>query len=51
MLTLRDVVSSDGELEPEVDEDKIVTDQDRAEALEVKGRANKAFAGKLLLRP
>jgi serine/threonine-protein phosphatase 5 len=39
------IVSSDGELEPEVDEDKIVTDEDRAEALVVKGKANKAFAG------
>ena len=39
------IVSSDGELEPEVDEDKIITDQDRSEALVVKGKANKAFAG------
>jgi serine/threonine-protein phosphatase 5 len=39
-------VSSDGELEPEVDENKIVTDQDRADALELKANANKAFASK-----
>ena len=38
-------MSSNGELEPEVDEDKIVTDEDRTEALVVKGKANKAFAG------
>ncbi|ORX34306.1 putative phospho protein phosphatase [Kockovaella imperatae] len=36
----------DGELEPEVDMEKIVTDKDREMALEIKGRANKAFAGK-----
>jgi hypothetical protein len=42
------IVSSDGELEPEVDEDKIITDEDRQEALEVKAKANKAFAGVLL---
>lgn len=39
-------LSSDGELEPEVDEDKIVTDGDRTLALEIKARANQAFAGK-----
>ena len=39
-------VTSDGELEPEVDEDKIITDQDRKEALELKAKANKAFGGK-----
>jgi serine/threonine-protein phosphatase 5 len=38
-------VSSDGELEPEVDEDKIITDEDRKDALEAKAKANKAFAG------
>lgn len=36
-------MSSDGELEPEVDEDRIVTDQDREQALEIKAKANKAF--------
>ena len=39
-------MGSDGELEPEVDEDKIVTDADRVLALDIKGRANKAFASK-----
>jgi hypothetical protein len=38
-------VSSEGELEPEVDDNKVVTDEDRAAALELKARANKAFAG------
>lgn len=43
VLTL--LVSSDGELEQEVDEDRIVTDQDREQAAELKAQANKAFAG------
>jgi len=38
-------VSSDGELESEVDEDRIITDQDREQAAELKVKANKAFAG------
>jgi hypothetical protein len=38
-------VSSEGELEPEVDDNKVITDEDRAAALELKARANKAFAG------
>jgi serine/threonine-protein phosphatase 5 len=38
-------VSSDGELEPEVDEDRIVTDQDKEQAADLKAQANKAFAG------
>lgn len=38
-------MSSEGELEPEVDDNKVVTDEDRAAALELKARANKAFAG------
>jgi serine/threonine-protein phosphatase 5 len=42
-------VTADGELEPEVDEDKIITDEDRKEAAEVKAKANKAFAGELNL--
>jgi hypothetical protein len=37
-------VSSDGELEQEVDEDRIVTDQDKEQAAELKQKANKAFA-------
>ncbi|WWD16915.1 hypothetical protein CI109_101347 [Kwoniella shandongensis] len=39
-------LSSDGELEPEVDDDKIVTEEDKARALELKAEANKAFAAK-----
>ncbi|KAK8861195.1 hypothetical protein IAR55_002014 [Kwoniella newhampshirensis] len=39
-------LSSDGELEAEVDDDKIVTEEDRARALELKADANKAFAAK-----
>ncbi|RSH94241.1 hypothetical protein EHS25_004044 [Saitozyma podzolica] len=39
-------LSSEGELEPEVDDNKVVTDEDRAAALELKARANKAFAEK-----
>lgn len=38
-------MSSDGELESEVDEDRIITDQDREQAAELKVKANKAFAG------
>jgi len=38
-------VGSDGELEEEVDLDKIITDQDREQAAELKVKANKAFAG------
>ena len=37
-------MSSDGELEQEVDENRIVTDQDRGQAAELKQKANKAFA-------
>ena len=37
-------VSSDGELEEEVSLDKIVTEEDKAKAAELKGQANKAFA-------
>ena len=44
------LVSSNGELEPEVDDDKIVTEEDRVKALEVKTKANKAFAGESLPR-
>jgi hypothetical protein len=39
-------VGSDGELEEEVDMDRIITDQDREQAAELKVKANKAFAGK-----
>jgi serine/threonine-protein phosphatase 5 len=42
-------VGSDGELEEEVDMDRIITDQDREQAAELKVKANKAFAGKSLL--
>jgi serine/threonine-protein phosphatase 5 len=38
-------VSSDGELEQEADLDRPISEQDKAKALEVKARANKAFAG------
>lgn len=38
-------MGSDGELEEEVDLDKIITDQDREQAAELKVKANKAFAG------
>lgn len=41
-------MGSDGELEQEVDEDRIVTDQDREQAAELKQKANKAFASKSL---
>jgi hypothetical protein len=41
-------VSSDGELEEEVSLDKIVTDEDKAKAGELKAQANKAFAGESL---
>ena len=34
-----------------MDDDKIVTDDDRALALEMKARANKAFSGKLFESP
>ena len=44
------LVTSNGDLEPEVDENRIVTDEDRAQALEVKARANKAFAGGSTIR-
>jgi hypothetical protein len=40
------VVGSDGELEEEVDMDRIITDQDREQAAELKVKANKAFACK-----
>jgi hypothetical protein len=40
-------VGSDGELEEEVDMERIVTDQDRELAAEFKVKANKAFAGEL----
>ncbi|WRT65305.1 uncharacterized protein IL334_002248 [Kwoniella shivajii] len=39
-------LSSDGELEPEVDDNKIVTEEDRVKALEIKAEANKAFGAK-----
>lgn len=39
-------VSSDGELESEVDELREVTDEDRAAAADLKAQANKAFATK-----
>jgi hypothetical protein len=39
-------VGSDGELEEEVDLERIVSDQDREQAAELKVKANKAFAGK-----
>ena len=39
-------MGSDGELEEEVDMDRIITDQDREQAAELKAKANKAFAGK-----
>jgi hypothetical protein len=38
-------VGSDGELEEEVDLERIVSDQDREQAAELKVKANKAFAG------
>ena len=38
------IVSSDGELEEEVDLEKDVTDEERAKAAELKVEANKAFA-------
>ena len=38
-------MGSDGELEEEVDMDRIITDQDREQAAELKVKANKAFAG------
>lgn len=41
-------VSSDGELEQEVDENRIVTDQDKEQAAELKQKANKAFASEYL---
>jgi serine/threonine-protein phosphatase 5 len=40
------IVGSDGELEEEVDMDRIITDQDREQAAELKVKANKAFACK-----
>lgn len=39
-------MSSDGELENEVDELREVTDEDRASALELKAQANKAYGAK-----
>jgi serine/threonine-protein phosphatase 5 len=42
-------VGSDGELEEEVDMDRIITDQDREQAAELKVKANKAFAGRSLV--
>ena len=42
-------VGSDGELEPEVDDDKIVTEEDRARAADIKAQANEAFAGELAI--
>lgn len=39
------IVGSDGEMEPEVDDNKIITEQDKALALELKAKANKAFSG------
>ncbi|WVN87414.1 uncharacterized protein L203_102593 [Cryptococcus depauperatus CBS 7841] len=39
-------LGSDGELEPEVDENKMVTEQDRTRAIELKTEANNAFAAK-----
>jgi hypothetical protein len=41
------LVSSNGDLESEVDDDKIVTDEDKSEAAALKAKANKAFAGGL----
>ncbi|RXK36678.1 protein phosphatase 5 [Tremella mesenterica] len=38
-------LTADGAFEQEVDDKKIVTDQERAKALELKAQANKAFAG------
>jgi hypothetical protein len=40
------IVGSDGELEEEVDMDRIITDQDREQAAELKVKANEAFACK-----
>lgn len=40
------IVSSNGELEEEVNMDLDVTEDAEARALEVKAKANKAFAGK-----
>lgn len=42
-------MGSDGELEPEVDENKVITEQDKVLALEMKTKANKAFAGMSVL--
>lgn len=36
-------MGSDGELEPEVDDNKVITEEEAAEALELKALANKAF--------
>lgn len=38
-------VTSDGQLEEEVDLDKVVSKEDEAQAIELKAQANKAFAG------
>lgn len=38
-------MGSDGELEPEVDDNKVITEEETAEALELKALANKAFKG------
>lgn len=45
-VTLTQPVSSDGELEHEFDELREVTDEDRAAALELKAKANKAYGAK-----
>ncbi|WVQ83409.1 hypothetical protein IAT38_005550 [Cryptococcus sp. DSM 104549] len=39
-------LGEDGELEPEVDDNKVITEEDKAQALELKAKANKAFAAK-----
>ena len=38
-------MSSDGELEPEVDLDRVISEEDKAKAVDMKTKANKAFAG------
>ncbi|KAL7419407.1 Palmitoyl-protein thioesterase 1 [Cryptotrichosporon argae] len=39
-------LSSDGELEPEVDEDRVISEEDIAKAAELKAKANEAFKNK-----
>ncbi|ODN74317.1 hypothetical protein L202_06735 [Cryptococcus amylolentus CBS 6039] len=39
-------LGEDGELEEEVDDDKVITEEDKTKALELKAQANKAFAAK-----